>query len=132
MDRRRPLLDRQPARRVVRGVRRVRKLEEDAADPKLAVWRMRATKTYDDDGNAVYRIVLPAEEAAVVDAALEAMQAELDRRAAGASAEELLHRQRCFRGRRWCAALPRKQVHHRRRASLSLWTLPRRRVLHSR
>jgi hypothetical protein len=48
---------------------------------------MQATKSYDDDGNAVYRIVLPAEQSAVVDAGLEAMQAELDRQAARASAE---------------------------------------------
>lgn len=64
--------------RVVRGVRRARKADEDAADPELAAWRMRATKSCDDDGNAVYRIVLPAEQAAVVDAGLEAMQAQLD------------------------------------------------------
>ena len=73
--------------RLVRGVRRARKVDEDAADPELAAWRMRASRSYDDDGNAVYRIVLPAQDAAVVDAALEAMQAELDRRAAPASAE---------------------------------------------
>lgn len=74
--------------RVVRGVRRARKAEEAAADPELAQWRMRASKTYDDDGNAVYRIVLPAHEAALVDAALEAMQAQLDvQRRQDASAE---------------------------------------------
>ncbi|MCA1722319.1 MAG: HNH endonuclease, partial [Actinobacteria bacterium] len=73
--------------RLARGVRRARKVDEDAADPELAAFRMRATKSYDEDGNAVYRIVLPAEEAAIVDAALEFMRAELDRRAADASAE---------------------------------------------
>ncbi len=73
--------------RVVHGARRVRKAEEDAADPEHAAWATRASKTYDQDGNAVYRIVLPAEQAAILDAGLEAMQAELDRRAAGASAE---------------------------------------------
>lgn len=74
--------------RVVRGVRRARKVDEDAADPERAAWRMQASKTYDDDGNAVYRLVLPAEQAAVLDAALEAVRVELERRApAGASAE---------------------------------------------
>ena len=73
--------------RLIRGVRRVRKIEEDAADLEAAAWRLRATKTYDADGNAVYRIVLPAEAAAIVDAGLEAMRADLDRRAADASAE---------------------------------------------
>lgn len=73
--------------RLIRGVRRARKVEEDAADPEYADWKMRATRSYDDDGNAVYRIVLPAESAAVLDAGLEAMRAELDRRATAASAE---------------------------------------------
>jgi hypothetical protein len=72
---------------LVRGVRRVRKVEQDAADPEYAAWKMQATKSYDDDGNAVYRIVLPAEQSAVLDAGLEAMRAELDRRATRASAE---------------------------------------------
>jgi hypothetical protein len=76
--------------KAVRGVRRVHKIEQDAADPELAAWRMQARKSYDGDGNAVYRIVLPAEQAAVLDAALEAIRAELDSHggaAAGASAE---------------------------------------------
>ncbi len=73
--------------RLIRGVRRVRKIEEDAVDPDAAAWRMRATKSYDDDGNAVYRIVLPAEQAAIVDAGLEAMSTELDRRATGTSTD---------------------------------------------
>ena len=67
--------------RLVRGVRRARKVDEDARDPERAAWRVLATKTYDDDGSAVYRIVLPAEQAAVVDAALEAARAELARAA---------------------------------------------------
>lgn len=70
---------------VVRGVRRACKVDQDAADPELAAWRMQATKSYDEDGNAGYRIVMPAEQSAVVDAGLEAMQAELGRRAAAAS-----------------------------------------------
>lgn len=73
--------------KLVRGVRRARKVDEDAADPELAAWRMRCTKSYDADGNAVYRLVVPAQEAAVVDAALEEMRTRLDRRAADASAE---------------------------------------------
>jgi hypothetical protein len=78
---------------LIRGVRRVHKVEEDAADPEHAAWTMRATKSYDDDGNAVYRIVLPAEAAAVVDAGLEVMQDELHRRAsaeAGPAEEAVL------------------------------------------
>ncbi len=76
--------------KAVRGVRRVHKIEQDAADPELAAWRMQARKSNDGDVNAVYRIVLPAEQAAVLDAALEAIRAELDSHggaAAGASAE---------------------------------------------
>jgi hypothetical protein len=65
--------------RLVRGIRRARKLKEDPTDPELAAWHMRSTRTYDDDGNAVFRIVLPAEQAAVLDAALEVVRAEMDR-----------------------------------------------------
>ncbi len=68
--------------RLVRGVRRARTPDEDANDPERAVWRVRATKSYDDDGNAVYRIVLPAEQAAVLDAALEAARTEVERQRA--------------------------------------------------
>ena len=73
--------------RLVRGVRRARTPEEDAADPERAAWRVRATKTYDDDGNAVYRIVLPAEQAAVLDAALETARTEVERQRAAEAAE---------------------------------------------
>jgi hypothetical protein len=73
--------------KLVRGVRRARKVDEDAADPELAAWRTRCTKSYDADGNAVYRLVVPAQESAVVEAALEEMRTRLDRRAADASAE---------------------------------------------
>ena len=73
--------------RLIRGIRRVRKIEQDAADPDAAAWRLRATKSYDNDGNAVYRIVLPAEAAVIVDAGLEAMRTELDRRATDTSAD---------------------------------------------
>ena len=63
---------------LVRGVRRERKIEEDSTDPERAAWLLRARKRYDDDGNAVYTVALPAEHAAVFDAALEAIRAELD------------------------------------------------------
>ena len=65
--------------RLVRGVRRVHKVEEDAADPELAAWRMEARRSYDADGNVVFRIVLPAEQAAVLDAALDVVRAALER-----------------------------------------------------
>lgn len=64
--------------RLVRGVRRARSSAEAVRDPELAVWRVRARKRYDDDGNAVYTIVLPAQEAAMLDAALEAVRERLD------------------------------------------------------
>lgn len=66
--------------RMVRGVRRARKVEEDAADPERTAWRMRATTSDDDDGNDVYRIVLPAEQSAASTPGWRAVQAELDRR----------------------------------------------------
>jgi hypothetical protein len=67
--------------KLVRGVRRVQHVAEAEADSELAAHRLRATKTFDADGHAVYRIVLPAEDAAVLDAALEAMRTDLDRQA---------------------------------------------------
>jgi hypothetical protein len=57
--------------RLVRGVRRATKPERDTADPEMAAWTMRERKSFDGDGNAVYRLVVPAEQAAVVDAAVE-------------------------------------------------------------
>jgi hypothetical protein len=70
--------------RLVRGVRRATKPERDTADPEMAAWMVRARKSFDGDGNAVYRLVVPAEQAAVVDAAVEVVMRQLDsERAAG-------------------------------------------------
>ena len=65
--------------RLARGVRRARRSEQDAADPEAAAYRMRATKRYDEDGTAVFTVRMPAEQAAVLDAALAQVQADLDR-----------------------------------------------------
>lgn len=64
--------------RLVRGVRRVRAVEEAEADPEATSWRRRARKSWDADGNAVYTIVLPAEQAAVLDIAIETVRQQLD------------------------------------------------------
>ncbi len=73
--------------RVVRGMRRVHKIEEDAADPELAAYRMRTTTGYDRDGDFVLRLVCSAQDGTLVHAALEQVRAELDRqRATEASA----------------------------------------------
>ena len=73
--------------RVVRGMRRVHKIEEDTADPELAEFRMRTTTGYDQDGNFVLRLVCSAEDGALVQAALTQVQADLDRQRAAAAAE---------------------------------------------
>jgi hypothetical protein len=70
--------------RVVRGMRRVHKIEEDTADPELAEFRMRTTTGYDRDGNFVLRLVCSAEDGALVQAALTQVQADLDRQRAAA------------------------------------------------
>jgi len=75
--------------RVVRGMRRVHKIEEDAADPELAAFRMRTTIGYDQDGNFVLRLVCSAEDGALVQAALTQVQADLDRQRAAAVAEPI-------------------------------------------
>ena len=64
--------------KAVRGVRRARRAEVPAVDPERASWLVRARKRYDEDGNAVYTIVLPAEQSVVLDAGLEAVRAQLD------------------------------------------------------
>ena len=64
--------------RLVRGVRRARKPEEDAVDPEAAAWREETRVSYDDDGTLVIIARLPAEEGAVVLAALEQARAVLD------------------------------------------------------
>ncbi|MCW2607214.1 MAG: endonuclease [Frankiales bacterium] len=82
--------------RLARGVRRVRRTEEAERDPEAAAYRLRATKRYDEDGTAVYTVRLPAEEAALLDGALEQVRSDLDRAAAaeesGVSAETPLDR----------------------------------------
>lgn len=82
--------------RLARGVRRVRRAQEAERDPDAEAYRMRATKRYDEDGTAVYTVRLPAEQAAVLDAALEQVRADLDRALAaderGVSAETRLAR----------------------------------------
>jgi len=72
--------------RLVRGVRRAQKIAEDEADPELAAYRRRARICYDTDGTLVLTVRLPAEQGAVMLAAIEQARAEIDRQAA-ASAE---------------------------------------------
>lgn len=93
--------------RVVRGMRRVHKIEEDTADPELAAFRMRTTTGYDQDGNFVLRLVCSAEDGALVQAALTQVQADLDRPCPN-------HRQRAAR---W--TFPRKRPARRKRPSRS-------------
>ena len=64
--------------RLVRGVRRARRVEDDAADPEAAGWRDEAQVSYDEDGTLVIRLRLPAEQGAVVLAAVEQARALLD------------------------------------------------------
>ncbi len=64
--------------RLVRGVRRARKIAEDEADPERAAHQMRTRASYDDDGTMVLSMRLPAEQGAVLLAALEQARAELD------------------------------------------------------
>ena len=68
--------------RLVRGVRRVRRTEEDEADPERAVWRRRVSASYDADGDLVVSVRLSAQDGAVLLAALEQAQAELDQQRA--------------------------------------------------
>ncbi|MDQ2722731.1 MAG: HNH endonuclease [Actinomycetota bacterium] len=64
--------------RLVRGVRRAQRIEEDAADPEHAAWRNEARIAYDEDGTLVLTVRFPAEQGAVVLAALEQARAALD------------------------------------------------------
>ena len=64
--------------RVVRGMRRVQKVAEDAADPELAAWRLEARTRYDEDGNLLLTVKAPAEQAVFLLAALDRARAELD------------------------------------------------------
>jgi hypothetical protein len=61
--------------RVVRGVRRVRRVEEAEADPEMAAYRLRTRTRYDDDGTLVITIRASAQDGAVILAALEAKRA---------------------------------------------------------
>lgn len=64
---------------LARAVRRARRPAEDAADPEAAAYRMRTRTRYDDDGSLVVTIRLPAEDGAVLLAALDQARDELDR-----------------------------------------------------
>ncbi len=68
--------------RVVRGIHRVRRSEQDAADPELARWRTQVSSSYDEDGNRRIVVLVPAEQAVMFDAALAQIQADLDAHAA--------------------------------------------------
>jgi len=108
--------------RVVRGMRRVHKIEEDAADPELAAFRMRTTTGYDQDGNFVLRLVCSAEDGALVQAALTQVQAT--------STGNEPPRQPRRPDRPRPRAFPRKRrrrpcPNHRQRAAR--WTFPRKR-----
>ncbi len=48
--------------RLVRGVRRAQRTEEDAADPEEAAWRTEARVSYDEDGTLMISLRLPAEQ----------------------------------------------------------------------
>ncbi len=70
--------------RLVRGVRRAQKIREDESDPERAAHKRRARVSYDSDGDLVLTVRFPAEEGAVLLAAIEAARAELDRAGLGA------------------------------------------------
>ena len=65
--------------RIVRGMRRARKPAEDEADPGYARGKMRSSVRYDDDGTMLITVKLPAEQGAIVLAALDAAREEIDR-----------------------------------------------------
>ncbi len=69
----------QQLERTVLGVRRARKPAEDETDPGHARWKMRSSVRYDDDGTMVLTVKLPAEQGAVLLAALDAAREEIDR-----------------------------------------------------
>lgn len=73
--------------RIVRGIRRVQRIDEVEADPEEAAYRMRTRHRYDADGNLVVTIYAPAEDAPVILAGLAAQRAELDRRREACAAE---------------------------------------------
>ncbi len=61
--------------RLVRGVRLAQRIEEDATDPEQAACRNQARISYDEDGTLVISVRLPAEQGAVVLAAVEQARA---------------------------------------------------------
>jgi hypothetical protein len=65
--------------KLVRGIRRAQTVEEAKEDCERAAWLVRTRKTYDPDGNLVMTIYAKAEVAPVVEAALDAKRAELER-----------------------------------------------------
>lgn len=83
--------------RIVRGVRRAHRNAEAAADPERAAYKMRVTRKYDVDGTRVLTIRSNGEDAAVIDAAISRVCADINRRrkaeAADVSAEtsEIAH-----------------------------------------
>lgn len=75
--------------RLVRGIRRVQTVEEAKEDCERAAWLVRTRKTYDADGNLVLTIYAKAEVAPVVEAALDAKRAELEREQAAKAAQDV-------------------------------------------
>jgi hypothetical protein len=72
--------------RLTRGVRRARRLAEHEADPGAAAETARCDVRYDEDGGLVITARLPAEQGAVVLAALEQARAEVDEQGRTAAA----------------------------------------------
>jgi len=68
--------------RLTRGVTRARQLEADRADPEAAAHRMRTRVRYDEDGTVVVIARYPAEQAAVLLAALDAVRDQLEQSSA--------------------------------------------------
>ena len=72
--------------RLVRGVRRARRFDEDTVDPDRTAWRMRPRVSYDEDGTLCLTFRVPAERGPGVLAGLAQVQATIDREhAAGGS-----------------------------------------------
>lgn len=65
--------------RLARGVARVHRQEEDAADPERAAWRNRLQTRYEEDGTFVLTYRGSAEDGAVVMAAIDGARDALDR-----------------------------------------------------
>ncbi len=74
--------------RLTRGVRRARRLAEYEANPDAVGERTRCVVRYEEDGTMVITARLPAEQGAVVLAAIEQARAELDEQRRHAQAGE--------------------------------------------